>query len=152
MFGFSILSVSGRTRLLRSAAVALVLAALSFSTALAYSDAFEFVRWTGRGDGTFSLSYLGRGCLFKTESCQCDLSDYRFRVNVNRSSNFMNWRFWSGNGRYQKNPTGRPIYGHSLHNYNAHVCVGSREFSSREFPNTYWTTSGVTQYLYTWRE
>ncbi|MFZ1804644.1 MAG: hypothetical protein WAU05_12025 [Nitrospira sp.] len=132
--------------------VASVFAAMVISAAFAYyEDPFEFDRWTGQGDGTFSLTYLGQGCILKRESCKCDLNDHRFRVNVNRSSNRRDWKFWSGNKRYQGNPTKRAIYGFALDNSNAHVCIGSREFSSRDYPNTYWTTSGVVQNLYAWR-
>lgn len=140
---------------LRGVIVAGVAAGLLFVVAPAafanYIDPFEFERWTGQGDGIFSLTSLGTGCIFKRESCQCDWTDHRFRINVNRSSNRRDWKLWSGNSRYQRNPTGRPIYGFSLENSNAHVCIGSREFSSREFPDKYWTDSGVAQYLYTWR-
>lgn len=140
------------TRLRLGWMLAVLLASLTASTAFAYwEDAFEFERWTGQGDGIFGLSYLGQGCWIKREACKCDLNDYRFRVNVNKSSNKRDWKFWSSNGRYQANPTRRPVYGFSLDNSNAHVCIGAREFNARDYPNTYWTIDGVTRNLYSWR-
>jgi hypothetical protein len=142
----------GRLRTVPKAGVmAVVLAIASWSLALAYSDPMEFEQWNSRnGDGTYSLTYLGTGCP-SGQSCECDWNDKRFRVNINRSSSRTNWRMWSGNGRYQKTPSGDTIYGHSLPGPASYVCIGFEEFQAWWHPLSYWTTSGVQRNLYTWR-
>lgn len=111
----------------------------------ALTDALEFER-NPSGSGRYSLTYLGRG------GGQCDSNDYRFRVNINQSSTRTDWKIYSdSNSRYQRTPTGRPIYGFQLDTTNAHICVGAQEFSILLHPWSYWTTSGVQSYVYTWR-
>lgn len=114
------------------------------------NEPFEFEAWTGRGDGTFRLTYLGVGCPSGT-SCACDGNDRRFRVNVNRSYPGSDWKSYSSSSRYRRTPSGREYYGHGLNGSNAYVCIGYSEFQSWRYPSTYWTTAGVNQYVYTWR-
>lgn len=126
----------------RSLLAALVLSLLTVSTASAVfnDELFEPLRWTGSGDGTFSLTYQGRGC-----PAVGDPDDYRFKVNVNRSYNGSDWKFYSNNVLYQRTPTGRLFKGYRLDGNNAYVCIGKGEFL------LWWSVSGVQQNVYTWR-
>lgn len=129
-------------------ALVVVLALLSLVASPAYAaltNALEFER-NPSGSGRYTLTYISRG------GGNCDSDDYRFRINVNQSSTRTDWKMYSdNNGRYQRTPSGRLIYGHQLDTPNAHICVGSREFSWLLYPTRYWTTSGVESNVYTWR-
>ena len=116
----------------------------------AYNDevfeALSYSSYTGAKDGTFSLTYLGRGCTYNG-----DKNDYRFKVNVYRSYPGSDWKFYSNNSRYQRLPTGRLFKGYQLNTVNPYVCIGAQEFSPLLHPFSYWTVSGVQQNVYTWR-
>ena len=116
------------------------------------NEAFEpqnYYSYGGSKDGVFWLAYAGPG--FDVGSDRCDWNDAVFFIRVNRSYARSDWKFFSSNGRYQRTPSGRPIYGHDLGGTNAHICVGASEFSRFTYPNTYWSAGGVQAYVYTWR-
>lgn len=111
------------------------------------NEPFESERYySGGTDGTFSLTYWGRGC-----PANNDRDDYVFRINVNRSFMGSDWKMFSNNSYYQRTPSGRVIYGYGLNTTFPYICVGSREFSPTWFPFRNWTTSGVQNNVYTWR-
>ena len=113
------------------------------------SEPFESENYSiygGTKDGTFSLTYVGRGC-----PATSDPDDYRFRVNVNRSYPGNDWKMYSSNSRYQHTPTGRVIFGFQLNTPNAYVCIGYKEFSPLFNPFSYWNINDVQQNVYTWR-
>ena len=119
----------------------------SVARAATNNEAFEFERfYTGGTDGTFSLTYWGRGC-----PATKDRTDYVFKIKINRSYRGSDWKMFSNNSRYQRTPTGRPIYGFGLDTSFPYICVGSQEFSSWLHPWSYWTTTGVQNNIYTWR-
>lgn len=106
----------------------------------------SFAAYGGTKDGRYTLSYLGTG------GGRCDSNDKRFRVNVNRSYAGSDWKYYSDRAQYRRTPSGRPIYGYDLNNANAHICIGAREFSTLIYGlGGAWTTSGVQNYVTTWR-
>jgi hypothetical protein len=115
-------------------------------------EPFEFENYNSYGgskDGTFSLSYAGRGSAISWD--KCDRTDYVFRVNINRSYSGSDWKLYSGTGRYQRTPSGRVPYGYNLDKTDAHLCIGGTEFNSFLHPFGYWTVQGVESNVYTWR-
>ncbi len=140
--------MSGKRKLLASLLSLMMLASLgSITLASNNNEAFEFERfYSGGTDGTFTLTYLGRGC-----PATNDPNDYVFRINVNRSFPRSDWKMFSNNTRYQRTPSGRPIYGFRLDTASAYICVGTQEFSPILHPWSYWTPSGVQSNVYTWR-
>ena len=111
------------------------------------NEAFESEAPSGRYDGTFSLTYLGRGW----QAWRCDWNDYVFRINVNRSYPGSDWKMYSNVNLYRRVPSGRPVYGFKLGGTDAHLCIGSSEFDRNKYPYTYWTVENVQRYVYTWR-
>jgi len=105
----------------------------------------DYYSYGGSKDGVFSLTYEGVG------GGDCDSNDRRFSINVNYSYNGSDWNYYSSNGYYEETPSGRVPYGHSLDDWDAHVCFGAAEFSWILHPFSYWTTSGVENNVYTWR-
>jgi hypothetical protein len=134
------------------AAVVLMAVLATTAYAMTNNEPFEsenFSTYGGRKDGTFSLTYAGRG--FSHWWDRCDWNDYIFRINVYRSYPGSDWKMYSGYSRFRNTPSGRAPYGHNLDSSNAHVCFGATEFDPGRYPYTYWTTSNVQYYVYTWR-
>lgn len=130
-------------------AVVLVASVSTIAFASYNDEPFEpenYYTYGGSKDGTFTLTYIGIG------GGRCDSNDRRFQVNINRSYPGSDWKYYSGNSRYQNTPTGRVPYGYNLDGPGGpHICVGAQEFSVILHPFSYWTTSGVESNVYTWR-
>jgi hypothetical protein len=139
-----------RKHLKISAIVVLTFLLLGILATTAYAanhnEIFEaqtfYTNYSEPKDGVFSLTYLSWG------GGSCDWNDRRFRVNVNYSSNYSDWKFYSNNSGYQRLPSGRQFKGYSLNTTSAHVCIGASEF----WPSGSWTHSGVEQNVYVWRK
>lgn len=139
-----------QTYLKKLATVILSVVMLGILATTAYAantnEVFEaqtfYTNYSEPKDGVFSLTYLSWG------GGGCDWNDRRFRVNVNYSSNYSDWKFYSNNVSYQRLPTGRLFKGYDLNTTNAHVCIGASEF----WPSGSWTHSGVQQNVYVWRK
>jgi len=121
------------------------------STVLAANndEVFEsqnYYTYSGKKDGVYSLTYIGRGCPGAN-----DKNDYRFKVNINRSTALNDWKFYSADSKYQKLPSGRLFKGYNL-DTNAYVCIGATEFIPWSGHWTWWwTTAGVEKNVYVWR-
>ena len=134
----------------------LILALIGPLTSVVYAsfnnEPFEsenYYTYGGSKNGTFSLTYLNWG--INVSGDKCDWNDRVFRVNVSSSYTGSDWKMYSNNTRYRRTPSGRVPYGHYLNTTSAHVCIGASEFSSSQYPNTYWSTSGAQSNVYTWR-
>src|SRR5690242_11800796 len=118
-----------KTVMVRGLMALMILAAITpVAKAVWDNEAFEsesYYSYGGNKDGTFSLTYLGPG--WGVSGDNCDWNDSVFRINVNRSYAGSDWKMYSSNSRYQRTPSGRPIYGFQLGGLNAHLCVGASE-------------------------
>jgi len=142
-----------QTRFVKVLMIAFTFTFVSLLVGTAYAafndELFEpqsYYSYSGPKDGTFTLTYVGRGCPYNG-----DPNDYRFRINVNRSYPGNDWKFYSNSSRYQRTPTNRIFKGYQLNTTSPYVCIGFKEFQWLLYPFTYWTVSGVQQNVYTWR-